>query len=69
MFEDKDLLSIQEVRSKIEKAYAAWQKYRYQTNARIRQNYGAAAAVQLKLMADSTTRLVASIHVKKQSST
>ena len=25
MFEDKDLLSIQEVRSKVEKAYAAWQ--------------------------------------------
>jgi len=25
MFEDEDLLSIQEVRSKVEKAYAAWQ--------------------------------------------
>ncbi len=35
MLEDKDLLSIQEVRSKVEKAYAAWQKYRYQINAQI----------------------------------
>ena len=28
MLEDKDLLSIQEVRTKVEKAYAAWLKYR-----------------------------------------
>ena len=28
MLEDKDLLSIQEVRAKVEQAYAAWQKYR-----------------------------------------
>ncbi|HXK05497.1 MAG TPA: aldehyde dehydrogenase family protein [Verrucomicrobiae bacterium] len=28
MLEDKDLLSVQEVRSKVEKAWAAWQKYR-----------------------------------------
>ena len=28
MLADKDLVSIQEVRSKVEKAYAAWQKYR-----------------------------------------
>jgi acetaldehyde dehydrogenase (acetylating) len=28
MLEDKDLLSIQEVRTKVDKAYAAWQKYR-----------------------------------------
>jgi len=28
MLEDKDLVSIQEVRTKVEKAYAAWQKYR-----------------------------------------
>src|SRR6266545_4223628 len=27
MLEDKDLVSIQEVRAKVEKAYAAWQKY------------------------------------------
>src|SRR5437763_14095995 len=28
MLEDKDLLSIQEVRTKVDKAYAAWLKYR-----------------------------------------
>src|SRR5258708_19865879 len=28
MLEDKDLLSVQEVRTKVEKAHAAWQKYR-----------------------------------------
>src|SRR3954453_14647853 len=28
MLEDKDLLSVQEVRTKVEKAYAAWQKYK-----------------------------------------
>jgi acyl-CoA reductase-like NAD-dependent aldehyde dehydrogenase len=28
MLEDQDLLSLQEVRTKVEKAYAAWQKYR-----------------------------------------
>src|SRR5215510_5913777 len=28
MLQDKDLLSIQEVRTKVDKAYAAWQKYR-----------------------------------------
>jgi acetaldehyde dehydrogenase (acetylating) len=28
MLEDKDLLSVQEVRTKVEKAWAAWQKYR-----------------------------------------
>jgi len=27
MLQDQDLLSIQEVRSKVEQAYAAWQKY------------------------------------------
>src|SRR5215510_13957019 len=29
MLEDKDLVSIQEVRAKVEKAYASWQKYRH----------------------------------------
>jgi hypothetical protein len=33
MFEDKNLLSVQEVRSKVEKAYAAWQNTG-KTNAR-----------------------------------
>src|SRR5215208_5815171 len=28
MLEDKDLLSIQEVRTKVDRAYAAWLKYR-----------------------------------------
>ena len=35
MLEDKDLLSIQEVRSKVEKAYAAWQKYRTYTQEQV----------------------------------
>src|ERR1022692_2627776 len=34
MLEDKDLLSIQEVRTKVEKAYAAWQKYRAYSDLR-----------------------------------
>src|ERR1700745_3893940 len=29
MLADKDLVSIQEVRTKVESAYAAWQRYRY----------------------------------------
>jgi len=40
-----------------DEVYAACKMW-YQTNARIQQNSGAAAAVLLKLMADSTTRLV-----------
>ena len=35
MLADKDLLSIQEVRTKVEKAYAAWQKYRHYTQEQI----------------------------------
>lgn len=35
MLADKDLVSIQEVRSKVEKAYAAWQKYLVFTQERI----------------------------------
>src|SRR5579872_1111169 len=35
MLEDKDLLSIQEVRSKVEKAYAAWLKYRTYTQEQV----------------------------------
>lgn len=35
MLADKDLISIQEVRGKVEKAYAAWQKYRLFTQERI----------------------------------
>jgi acetaldehyde dehydrogenase (acetylating) len=35
MLEDKDLVSIQEVRTKVEKAYAAWQKYRQYSQAQV----------------------------------
>ena len=35
MLEDKDLLSIQEVRTKVEKAYGAWLKYRAYTQERV----------------------------------
>jgi len=35
MLEDKDLVSIQEVRTKVEKAYAAWQKYRAFNQAQV----------------------------------
>src|SRR6266567_7250283 len=35
MLEDKDLLSIQEVRTKVEKAYAAWLKYRTYTQEQV----------------------------------
>jgi acetaldehyde dehydrogenase (acetylating) len=35
MLEDKDLVSIQEVRTKVEKAYAAWQKYRAYSQAQV----------------------------------
>src|SRR5258708_23888690 len=35
MLEDKDLVSIQEVRAKVEKTYAAWQKYRHYNQEQI----------------------------------
>ncbi len=35
MLEDKDLLSIQEARTKVDKAYAAWLKYRDYTQAQV----------------------------------
>src|SRR6266545_547563 len=35
MLEDKDLVSIQEVRSKVDKAFAAWQKYRTFTQEQV----------------------------------
>jgi acetaldehyde dehydrogenase (acetylating) len=35
MLEDKDLVSIQEVRAKVEKAYAAWQKYRHYSQEQV----------------------------------
>jgi acyl-CoA reductase-like NAD-dependent aldehyde dehydrogenase len=44
MLHDQDLVSIQEVRSKVEKAYAAWQKYRTFTQEQINAVVEAAAA-------------------------
>jgi len=55
MLEDKDLLSIQEVRSKVDKAYAAWLKYRTfnqeQVDA-IVERMAAAARANAKRLAD-----------------
>lgn len=55
MLEDKDLLSIQEVRTKVEKAYAAWLKYRTyhqeQVDA-IVERMAAAARANSKRLAD-----------------
>src|SRR5215472_7135004 len=55
MLEDKDLLSIQEVRTKVEKAYAAWLKYRdfsqEQVDA-IVERMAAAARAHSKRLAD-----------------
>jgi acyl-CoA reductase-like NAD-dependent aldehyde dehydrogenase len=55
MLEDKDLLSIQEVRTKVDKAYAAWLKYRdfsqEQVDA-IVERMAAAARANAKRLAD-----------------
>src|SRR5205085_981239 len=55
MLADKDLLSIQEVRTKVEKAHAAWQKYRTfsqeQVDAIVEQ-MAAAARANSKRLAD-----------------
>src|ERR1700683_3721293 len=55
MLEDKDLLSIQEVRTKVEKAYAAWQKYRSYTQEQVDaivERMAAAARAHAKRLAD-----------------
>ena len=55
MLEDKDLLSIQEVRTKVEKAYAAWQKYRSYTQEEVDaivERMAAAARANAKSLAD-----------------
>jgi acetaldehyde dehydrogenase (acetylating) len=55
MIEDKDLLSIQEVRTKVEKAYAAWQKYRSYTQEQVDaivERMAAAARANAKRLAD-----------------
>ncbi|MGD0869587.1 MAG: aldehyde dehydrogenase family protein [Bryobacteraceae bacterium] len=55
MLADKDLLSIQEVRTKVEKAFAAWQKYRTFSQERVDaivERMAAAARSNAKHLAD-----------------
>src|SRR3954453_894724 len=55
MLEDKDLLSIQEVRSKVEKAHAAWQKYRTYSQEQVDaivERMAAAARANAKRLAE-----------------
>ena len=55
MIEDKDLLSIQEVRTKVEKAYSAWLEYRTFSQEQIDaivERVGAAARANAKRLAD-----------------
>ena len=55
MIEDKDLLSIQEVRTKVEKAYSAWLEYRTFSQERIDavvERMGAVARANAKRLAD-----------------
>ena len=55
MLEDKDLISIQEVRTKVEKAYAAWQKYRTFSQEQVDaivERMAAAARANAKRLAD-----------------
>src|SRR3954467_13068875 len=55
MLEDKDLLSIQEVRTKVDKAYAAWQKYRTYSQEQVDaivERMAAAARANAKRLAD-----------------
>ena len=55
MLQDKDLLSIQEVRTKVEKAYAAWQRYRAFTQDQVDaivERMAAAARANAKRLAD-----------------
>src|SRR6516164_4489878 len=55
MLEDKDLLSIQQVRTKVEKAYAAWLKYRDYNQEQVDaivERMAAAARANAKRLAD-----------------
>jgi acetaldehyde dehydrogenase (acetylating) len=55
MLADKDLISIQEVRTKVEKAYAAWQKYRTYSQEQVDaivERMAAAARLHSKRLAD-----------------
>jgi len=55
MLADKDLISIQEVRTKVEKAFAAWQKYRTFSQEQVDaivERMAAAARAHAKRLAD-----------------
>src|SRR4051812_50051721 len=55
MLEDKDLLSIQEVRTKVDKAYAAWLKYRTYSQEQVDnivERMAAAARANAKRLGD-----------------
>ena len=55
MLQDKDLVSIQEVRTKVDKAYAAWQKYRNYSQEQVDtivERMAAAARANAKRLAD-----------------
>src|ERR1700704_2836694 len=55
MLADKDLLSIQEVRTKVDKAHAAWQKYRAYSQEQVDaivERMAAAARANSKRLAD-----------------
>src|SRR5882672_9973588 len=55
MLQDKDLVSIQEVRSKVDKAYAAWLKYRNYSQEQVDaivERMAAAARANAKRLAD-----------------
>jgi acetaldehyde dehydrogenase (acetylating) len=55
MLEDKDLISIQEVRSKVDKAFSAWQKYRSYSQDQVDaivERMAAAARANAKRLAD-----------------
>src|SRR5216110_2219400 len=55
MLEDKDLLSIQEVRTKVDKAYNAWLKYRDYSQEQVDaivERMAAAARANAKRLAD-----------------
>src|ERR1700733_7769986 len=55
MLADQDLLSIQEVRTKVEKAFAAWQKYRTYSQEQVDaivERMAAAARAHSKRLAD-----------------
>src|SRR6266436_4379380 len=55
MLQDKDLVSIQEVRTKVDKAYAAWLKYRDYSQEQVDsivERMAAAARANAKRLAD-----------------